>query len=66
MGLLFHKGEGRQSLDHKAQLRSVLALASVIQEGLEPLAQIFGRCGRSALQQCRLDVVAADIDLLQP
>ena len=50
------------SLDHEAQLGGILALASLVHEGVEALAQIVRRGWRAALQQRLLDLVTLDRD----
>ncbi|MCX7864519.1 MAG: DHH family phosphoesterase, partial [Novosphingobium sp.] len=46
------------SLDHEAQLGGVLALAALVHEDVEALAQIVRRGGRAAQQERLLDLVA--------
>jgi hypothetical protein len=58
-------GGVHRSLHHEPQLGGVLALAAVIEERLEALAQILWRGRRTTLQQRLPDVLAGHADLLQ-
>jgi hypothetical protein len=53
------------SIDHEAKLGGVLAFAAIVQERLEPFAQIF-RCRWRAAKQKRLpDIFPTDIDFFE-
>ena len=56
---------GARSIDHEAKLGRVLAFAAIVQERLEPFAQIFRCRGRTAKQKRLPDILPTDIDLFE-